>query len=142
MSGLETSIVIRAPVDKVYAYWALPEHVFSWPNVVHITDVQRLPNGGASYRWTYSLGGMRLDGTVEDVELVSNERHARKIGGAIDVMLIARFQPEEEGTRVTLEVNYRVPIPVLGKMAEAFILQGMEREINAMLANLKRALEA
>jgi hypothetical protein len=85
---------------------------------------------------------MRLDGTVEDVKLVRNVRHVRKIGGAIDVMLIAGFQPEEAGTRVTLEVNYRVPIPVLGKMAEAFILQGMEREIDAMLANLKRVLEA
>lgn len=141
MSGLEKSIIINAPVDKVYAYWAMPEHVLAWPNVVHIADVQRLPNGGSSYRWTYSLGGMRLDGTVEDVEVVANVRHARKIGGAISLMLIAMFQPEEGGTRVTLEVNYRVPIPVLGKVAEAFILQGMEREIEAMLTNLKRALE-
>ncbi|GAG80425.1 unnamed protein product [marine sediment metagenome] len=34
------------------------------------------------------------------------------------------FQPEAGGTKVTLEVEYTVPIPVLGKLADFVVLDG------------------
>lgn len=142
MAGLERTITIDASVEKVFEYWTSPDHLADWPNIVHITDVQQLRTGGRSYRWVYNLGGMRLDGTLEDIEVITGQRKVSKIRGAIDLTLTARFQPADGGTKVTVEVSYRVPIPVLGKVAEAFIIQGMEREIGAMLANLKNRLEA
>lgn len=51
-------------------------------------------------------------------------------------------QPEDGGTKVTVEVEYTVPIPVLGKVAESFIVKANEREIELLLANLKDRLEA
>jgi uncharacterized membrane protein len=130
MAKLERSI-INAPLDEIYNYWARPEHVLTWPNMVHISHVQQLPNGGHSYRWAYNLGGIRLDGTVED----------RKIDGVIGLMLIAGFQPEEGATRVTIQAIFRMSIPIVGRVAEALIIQRMEREIDSMLTNLKARME-
>jgi hypothetical protein len=42
---------------------------------------------------------------------------------------------------MTMEVEYVVPIPLLGKLAEAFIVKQNEHEAEAMLANLKARME-
>jgi hypothetical protein len=51
------------------------------------------------------------------------------------------FQPEAGGTKVTLEGEYTVPIPVLGKLAEAIIVKMNEHEVELILANLKARME-
>jgi uncharacterized membrane protein len=142
VAEIERTITIDAPVEKVFGYWASPDHAMAYPNLVHITDVQELPNGGSCFRWVYSLAGMRLDGTVEDLEIVTNQLKVSRIKGAIDLTLTARFEAEDGRTTVAFEIHYRVPIPLLGRVAEAFIIQGMEREIDAMLVNLRNRLEA
>jgi hypothetical protein len=43
---------------------------------------------------------------------------------------------------VTFEAEYTMPIPLLGKMAEAIAVKANEREIELMLANLKDMMEA
>jgi len=52
------------------------------------------------------------------------------------------FQPEAGGTKVTFEVEYTVPIPLLGKLAEAIIVKMNDREGDLILANLKARMEA
>jgi len=42
---------------------------------------------------------------------------------------------------VTSQVEYTVPVPLLGKLAEAFILKQNEHESDVMLANLKARME-
>jgi len=51
------------------------------------------------------------------------------------------FQPETGGTKVTLEVEYTVSIPVLGKLAEAIIVKMNDHEGELILANLKARME-
>jgi hypothetical protein len=53
----------------------------------------------------------------------------------------ATFRPEAGGTKVTFEVEYTVPIPVLGKLAEAIIVKMNDREGELILANLKARME-
>ena len=128
-------------MEKVFAYYALPDHLTAWPHMVHVTDVQDLPGGGYSHRWTYNLSGMRVDGTVEDIELVTNQRRVSKIRGAIDLTLTARFQPEDGGTKMAVEVEFSVPTPLIGRVIGAFIIGSMESQIDAMLANIKARME-
>jgi hypothetical protein len=45
------------------------------------------------------------------------------------------------GTELTLVVDYTVPVPVLGRLAEALILRQNEREADLAMANLKGRLE-
>ena len=52
------------------------------------------------------------------------------------------FQPEANGTKVTFEVEYTVPVPVLGKLAEAVIVKMNKHEGDLLLANLKAQMES
>ena len=142
MVKAEKSIVIQAPVEKVFGYVKptnLPE---IWPSMVEAKDVQQLPNGGNSFRWVYKMAGLRLEGTSEDTEVVANQRVVSKSQGGIESTITWMFQPENGGTKVTFEAEYTVPVPLLGKLAEAFIIKANEREAELLLANLKARMEA
>jgi uncharacterized membrane protein len=110
--------------------------------MVEVKDVQRLPNGGTSFQWVYKMAGMRFEGTTKDTEYVPNQCVVSKSTGGIESTFIWTFQPEDGGTKLTVEVEYTVPIPLLGKVAEAFIVRQNERELDLVLANLKARMEA
>ena len=143
MAKLEKSITINAPAEKVFGYMNVPTNLPEiWPSMVEAKDVQRLPNGGNSFRWVYKMAGMRFEGTSEDTEVVANERVVSETKGGIDSTIIWMFQPEAGGTEVTFEAEYTVPIPLLGKLAEAVIVRMNEHETDLLLANLKARMEA
>ena len=64
-----------------------------------------------------------------------------KTKGGVESTQTWMFQPEAGGTKVTLEVEYTVPIPVLGKLAEAIIVKMNDHEGELILANLKARME-
>ena len=51
-------------------------------------------------------------------------------------------EAHEEGTLLTLEIEYNIPIPVLGKWAERIIIAQNAREFDLALINVKNILEA
>ncbi len=143
MPKVERTIIINAPVEKVFDYWAEPTNVPEfWPSMVEVKDVQRLPNGGNSFRWVYKMAGMRFEGTSEDTEVVANQRTVSKNKGGIESTITMMFQPEDGGTKLTIQTEYTVPVPLLGKLAEAFIVKQNEHETELLLANLKAKMEA
>ena len=142
MAKAESSITINAPVEKVCSYIRpenLPEF---WPSLVEVKDVQQLPNGGYSNKWVYKMAGMRFEGSSEDVEVVPNERLVSKTKGGIESTQNWMFKAEGSGTKVTFSVEYNIPIPVLGKLAEAIVVKMNEHEGELLLANLKARIEA
>ena len=142
MAKVEKTITIKAPVEKVFSFIKptnLPE---IWPSLVETKDVQQLPNGGYSNRWVYKMAGIRLEGSSEDIEVVPNERVVSKTKGGVESIQTWTFQPDAGGTKVTFNVVYTVPIPVLGKLAEAIIVKMNDHEAQLLLANLKARIEA
>jgi len=139
----ERTITINAPVEKVFSYIDEPTNLLEiWPSMVEVKDVQRLPKGGTSFRFVYKMAGIRLKGTSEDIEYVANERTVTKIKGGTEAIYTWTFQPEDGGTKMTVEVEWTVPVPVLGKLAEVLIVRQQEREFDLFLANLKDKMEA
>jgi hypothetical protein len=51
------------------------------------------------------------------------------------------FQPEAGGTRLSLVVEYTIPVPVLGKVGERLALRQTEREADLAMTTLKDRLE-
>jgi uncharacterized membrane protein len=142
MESLTKSTLVHAPVDEVYGYLSDPTHLPEiWPSLVEIRDVHVLPNGGHSNHWTYKMAGIRLEGTSEDVEFRPNERIVSKTTGGTESTQTWTVQPDGTDTKVTFRVDYAVPIPVLGKLAEAAIVRLNDHEGDAILANLKTVLE-
>jgi uncharacterized protein YndB with AHSA1/START domain len=143
MAKVERSIVMHAPVEKVFGYAAVPSNLPEFiPSMMEVKDVQPLPNGGHRFRWVYKMAGMRFEGTSEDVEFVPNQRLVAKYSGGIEAIVTWTFLGEAGGTRVTFLGEYTVPVPLLGRLAEAIVVKVNEHETEALLANLKARMEA
>ena len=144
MAKTAKSITIKAPAEEIFDYLSEPTNLPEiWPSLVEIKDVQKLPSGGNRNRWVYKMAGIRLEGTSEseDTECVPNQRLVSKTKGGVESTQTWMFQPEADGTKVTFEVEYTVPIPVLGKLAEAIIVKMNDHEGELILANLKARME-
>ena len=142
MAKLTKSIIIDALVEKVFGYVSdstnLPE---IWPSLVEMKDVKHLPDGRTTDSWTYKMAGMRLKGTTI-TEYVENKSVISKTEGGVKSTQIWTFEPENGGTKVTFGVEYTVPIPVIGKLAEAIVVKMNDHEGDVLLANLKSRMEA
>ena len=136
------SITIKSPVEKIFDYISEPTNLPEiWPSLMEIKDVQRLPDGNINNRWVYKMAGMRFEGTSEGVEHVTNKRIVSKTKGGVESTQTWMFQPEGDETKVTIEIEYTIPIPLLGKLAEAIIVKMNEHEGEVLLSNLKARME-
>ncbi len=142
MAILTKSIHVKAPAEEVYNFLNEPTNqVEIWPSLIEIKDLQQLPNGGNKYTWVYKMAGMRFEGKGEDIEVIPFKRITSKNEGGIDSTLTWSFEPESEGTQVTVQADYKVPIPLLGRLAENIIVKQNEHEADVILKNLKARLE-
>ena len=143
MATVSKSITINAPIEKVFKYTAeqsnLPE---IWPSLVENKIVERLPNGGIKTEFVYKMAGMRFEGISIDTEFIPNQRVVSKTEEGVESEITREFQSEGEATKVTFSGEYTVPIPLLGKLAEAFIVKQNENEAETIMANLKARMEA
>ena len=143
MASITRTVTVQAPVDTVYRYLDDPTHLPEfWPSLVAVSDVHSLPNGGHAYDWKYKMVGIPLEGESEDIEHVENERIVSKTTGGISSTETWTLAPRGDQTEVTMKIDYSVPVPVLGKLAEAAIVKLNEHEGDVTMANLKTMLEA
>jgi uncharacterized membrane protein len=144
MAKIERTITINAPVEKVFEYLAQPTNLPEiWPSLVEVKDVKQTPQHvGDTFNWIYKMAGMRFEGSTQTTEYVSNERIVTKNTSGIPSTFVYTFEAEDGHTRFHEEIEYTIPIPLLGKLAEAFILRQNEHEADVFLANLKARMEA
>lgn len=146
MAHIERSVVIDAPVFRVYAYAShIPRFTEWWPSLIEVRSyAQERPVAGLKYDWTYKMLGVKFEGTTEYVEVVPNQLLRWKNDAGIVSTFEARFEPAGAGkTRYTMAVDYLVPIKLLGRIADKlFIERHNEREAEHVLANLKAICEA
>jgi uncharacterized membrane protein len=143
MAKFQKSIVIEAPVDKVFDFMDDPNNLPQiWPSMVEVKDVGRAPSGGAMFRYVYKMAGFRLEGISEDTEYVKNVRTVSKTSGGVDATATLLYEAAGQGTRVTVIDEYKVPVPMVGKLAESIIVRMNEQEAETLLANLKIRMEA
>jgi uncharacterized membrane protein len=143
MAKIEKSIVIDAPVEKVFTFMAEPNNLLEiWPSLLEIRNVEPLPNGGYCYDWTYKMAGLRFEGRAEWIEFVKDQRVVDRNEGGIPSTFVWTYQPEGAGTRVTMRVDYSIPGAAIGRLAEPIIQKMNEHEAGTILANLKTRMEA
>jgi uncharacterized protein YndB with AHSA1/START domain len=143
MAKITKSIFINAPVEEVFEYHTDPNNNTQyWPSMVEVKNIEDNPVGGKKFNWVYKMAGIRFEGTTTPIEWVPNKRLVVKSAGGIESTFVYDYTPEGQGTRLSMEVDYKVPVPVLGKLAESFILRSNEREADTVLANIKDICEA
>jgi uncharacterized membrane protein len=142
MVKAEANIIINAPVEKVYGLLIDSEKLPEWmPLLVEVHDVQG-KGVGQKYKWTYKFMGIKFEGANEVTEQVENQKTVIKSKAGIDSIWTWNFTEEGGGTKVDVLVEYTIPIPVLGKFAENFVVKQGSRDVKHALETLKHMLEA
>ena len=142
MAKLDHTIIIHAPLEKVFKFMADPHNLPEiWPAMLEVRNVTANPNGGSDFEWTYNMAGMHFDGASETTEYIPNKRYITRSKKGIDSRFCWEYENIAEGMRLHLEVEYKVPIPLIGKLAEAVIIKQNDHEANNMLHNLKDRME-
>ena len=141
MAKVERNVTINVPVEKVFAYITDPANELE--TIPSITDIRNIKGEEASrtYEWTYKMLGIPLSGKSEVIEYKPNERYVEKSSGDIESTWTWVLKAETNSTHMNLVVDYRIPIPVLGKFAERLVLRQTEREADLAMATFKDRLE-
>ncbi len=143
MAKIVRTVTIEAPIEMVFSYVEDPSNVPEyWPSVIEVKDVESLPGGGFKYRWVYKMAGVRFEGGTETTEFSINQRTVSENTGGVSGTVTWTYQVEAGKTQVTFEAEYTVHIPLLRKLAEAFLVKLNEEEADTLLANVKAKMEA
>ena len=143
MAKMNKSIMINAPVDKVFEFVTEPTNLPKfWPSLIEVSDVKRSGDRVEGYHWVYKMGGVKFEGDTQLTESLPNERVVAVNTGGIPSEFVWNYAPEGDGTKVTVDVEYKVPGALLGKLAEPLVIKMNEREAETLLANLKAMIEA
>lgn len=139
MAQLKRTVTIEAPLDQVFAFMCDP---LNWPQVLpNLVEIRRISDH--RYEGTYRMAGIPLAHTSQMSDVVANRSFKTTSRGTLSSSLTYIFEGVEHGhTRLTVDGSYDVPLPLLGRIAEAVLARINEREIGTALANLKDRLEA
>lgn len=142
MAWHKNSIVIDAPLSEVFTYVNEPRTLPDW--MVGLIETRNIMGSGEGlqYDWTFKMVGIQHRGQNVVVEYVLNERASHQSIGMISSVWTNIVEPETSGTRLTIEAEYTIPVPVLGKLAESLTVRRNERNLQASLLNVKETLEA
>ncbi len=142
MPRIRKTITISAPVEKVFEYLSNPENMLEWqPNVTGVRDVT---GRGELQSWTFDYKMMGLHFTAKarvTRSMINTERRVKSTGG-IESEWDWYFTRVNGGTQLRLVVDYTIPIPVLGKVGEVFIMRRNERIAHMAMTNIKERMEA
>jgi uncharacterized membrane protein len=141
MPKVHKSIDIKAPVKKVFSYLEDPRNEPDW--MVSLMDVTNVEGKGVGthFNWSYKMAGMRLNGEAERVEDIPEKRIVDKTKGGVESTWVFNFSSHGDTTTLDMDIDYSIPVPVIGKMAERLILKRNERESEQSILNIKENIE-
>ncbi|MGH2682107.1 MAG: SRPBCC family protein [Actinomycetota bacterium] len=148
MTKIHRDVVVNTDPERCFDFIANPSLAPLFISSLYSIDPIEVEPRGAGNRWgfEYDMFGVPIRGESECIEFERPIKYVwRSIPGAstIDTTFSYTFQPENGGTRVSLEVEYQVPEQVLGgKIADKLVVERMnEHEADAAISNLKVVLE-
>jgi uncharacterized membrane protein len=142
MPRFHKEIDIKAPVHKVYSFIEDPKNAPEvMTNMIEVNEVKG-SGLGTQFKWTWKMAGMKMKGESKNIEDIPDKRIVVKTSGGIESTWTYNFKPQGEATILDLDIDYTIPVPVLGKLAEKVLLKRNERDAEANLLNLKEKLES
>jgi carbon monoxide dehydrogenase subunit G len=146
MALIERHMEIAAPRDAVFDYLEDPGHVPEFaPGVARVEEVQRSDQRvGDTFKAVYSVMGISFP--VRFTTRSHERPHVLRsqMDGAMSGEFRWELQesPSGDRTAVTVRIDYTVKGGVLGRAANAVLLERMnEKNAERMLENLKMVME-
>ena len=141
MVTVRKSVVISAPPDRVFDYVTEPSTMAEWlTKMVEVRDIVGTGEG-QQYEWTFKMVGIQLRGQTVVVDYILNQCSNHQSIGMISSSWTTTIEPHEDGAKLNSQIEYTLPVPVLGKLAEHLTVRRNARDLDSSLLNVKEALE-
>lgn len=142
MASWKNSIAIHAAADRLFAYVDEPMNLAEWlPSIVEVRNVIGT-GAGQQFEWTAKMLGRLLRGQSTVIEHVPNKCGVHQAIGMVSSTFGYFVEPHDEGTELTLEIEYSVPFHLGGRIAEHVLVRRNAREFQLALDNVKELMEA
>jgi|GEM_PF-496519 len=145
MSRITKVISIKAKPEKVLEYIAeVKNHPAFISSLKAVENLHGDPRKvGESWEWTFVMGGLEVKGHAETAEYVPGKHYSFKTTSGITSKFTYSVEPESDGTRLTIDVEYEVPKGVLAKMADKAVVERLnDQEGDRAAENLQAILSA
>ncbi len=142
MIKINASVVIRRPVEDVFAYTNDLSHWAEWnPGLIEASAPEGPLHVGTRIREVFRFLGRRIESTFELVEYEPNRQVTyRTVAGPIPMTGTQTYEPVEGGTKLTFSGEGEAG--GFFKLAEPVVAQMVRRQNQTGLENLKDLLEA
>lgn len=141
---LTRSVTISAPVEKVFADVLQVGAFWAGAHDVALREVKPTPEGVGTTARLYSFAGpLHVEGTLEIVGLVPNERIVVKVHfGPESPLWTYTFEPTDGGTLLTGQGEWHMNVPGVGKRLATMEADSHGEMLEQMLARAKERVEA
>jgi ligand-binding SRPBCC domain-containing protein len=137
------TIDIAAPVERVFAWFDdLDNAEVLVPNLVAITKVEPLDNGGRRVVYRVETRSDVIDASSEHLEYDPPRRTVtRGLQSGVSTTATREFESVDGGTHVTASVEWDIPIRYVARLVTAPLRGPLRRSLRAGLAAAKGAFE-
>jgi carbon monoxide dehydrogenase subunit G len=144
MHRIRKSIEIKAPPERVYDFVTQPTNYLNiMPGMVEVSNVARRSDGSHEFDWVYKMAGLHFKGHSKSEETQPKKLSRTRNEGGIASTFTWTFEGMgASGTKLAVDVEYTIPTPVIGRLAEALVARMNERELSVTLENLKEMVES
>jgi len=148
LTRIEKSIVIEAPVEKVFDFVTdVDNFVKTQPPETETTVLSRDKGPdrvGSKAKVRAKAGGQVWEVEMEVTELVKNKRRVmRQKSGALKKMEATDlFEPTEKGTKLTSILEYELPYSLIGKVVDKLkVSKDIEKSLDYSMKKTKELVE-
>lgn len=142
MASITKTIIINAPIEKVFGLITDPERLAPFiPGVVQVAHVTLPLKPGSLFTWEYRFLGMSFRGDWVVEELRLPHLYLSNTKGGIHSRWMYTLMEKESMTLLTLDIDYGPPTSVLKRYMQSFIEPHMDKLAEAFFASLKTFLE-
>jgi uncharacterized membrane protein len=137
--SLELNCSAESLMDYIVDVSNHPAFIGPLKSVTNIKGDIRKP--GTSWDWVYSLAGVELAGKAETVRFTPGKEFVYKTTTGAKSTFTYSATPSGKKTKLSLNVEYEVPVSALGKMKASMFEKLNDAEGKRVVENLKALLE-
>jgi uncharacterized membrane protein len=96
---------------------------------------------GEGWDFTFSMGGVEIKGKAETVDYAPGKHYSFKTTTGINSTFSYSVEPENGGTRLTMDVEYEIPQNVVAKLLDKAVVERLnDQEGERAVENLQAIL--
>ncbi len=141
MAEIHKSTTVAEPIEKIFEIVDDPTNFSKYvPNVDDVVDVRRSESRvGDTFRVIYKVLGVTFDEKFTVTDYERPNRIKSTFSGGMTGTFAWTFEPQGEGTKINVDVDYQLAGGPLGKAVDRLMLERVnEKAIEDTLKNLGR----